>query len=209
MSGVPSVIRRRLLPFEQQYSTIPNAWLRDERLSYKARGLLALLLSHADGYEISIKELADGTIKEGREAVMTGLKELRAYGYLEMYKTRSRAGTFITEYRLQDPPADLLIHRLGTESANPTRWANRSANPTGNRSANPTSIEKNNKKLLTNATTYSSDNQNSAFWAELCTTTNERHRRRRDGVCADCFDSPEKQLDRAATAAPNRKEGAA
>lgn len=211
MSAAPSVIRRKLQPFETEYTTLPNRWLRDERLSYKARGILALLMSHVDGYEISIADLAKGSFKEGREAVMTGLKELRGYGYLTMDKSRRPGGTFTTEYVLQDPEPDLLIHRIETESANPTRSVMRSANQTATRSANPTSIEKPIKEITTTSTTYSSDNVSSAFWNELCTAAGdirpEPHRRRYDGLCADCLDSPEQQFNRAAKASPNRKEG--
>src|SRR5690606_822716 len=50
-----NIIRRRRP--RVQFSQIPNAILRDYRLSWRARGLLAELLSYPAGYLISVDEL--------------------------------------------------------------------------------------------------------------------------------------------------------
>lgn len=66
---------------EQEYAAIPNVMLRDERLSYRARGIMAHIGSHADGYHVNAESLSrDG--REGREAVRTAMAELRDAGYL-------------------------------------------------------------------------------------------------------------------------------
>lgn len=193
MSAAPSIIRRVKLAHEHT-THIPNAWLRDPRLSYKARGLLAVLLSHADGFEISIAALADGTVKEGREAIMSGLKELRGAGYLDMRKSRDRLGTFRTEYVLTEPAEPLPLpvdNARAAVSANPTRRRTRSANPTATRSANPTSIEN-----LTREDLETQRNPGSAAAApvdnfEPCPINSgaahpRPHRPTRWGSCADC-----------------------
>lgn len=211
MSAAPSVIRRAQLPHELQYTTVPNAWMRDPALSFKARGLLAHLLSHADGYELSIKSLAESTHKEGREAIMAGLKELRLRGYLELRKSRDRLGTFRTEYVLRAPDEALALpvdNPTSARSANPTRRATRSANPTATRSANPTSIQNPNREDEETQRNHNStgpepvDSDGSTFWHEPCpsrwdgTTSSlqEPHRRRRDGRCAFCFALPTDEL---------------
>jgi hypothetical protein len=67
--------------FDDNFTQIPNEWLRDIRLSFKARGLLALIMSHRTGWELSINYLADQN-REGKDAIRTAIKELEAFGYL-------------------------------------------------------------------------------------------------------------------------------
>jgi len=66
--------------FDDHFTQIPNAWVRDSRLSFKARGLLAELMSHRTGWSITLKNLAQG--KDGRDAVRGAVNELIALGYL-------------------------------------------------------------------------------------------------------------------------------
>jgi hypothetical protein len=86
------------------FTQIRNAWLRDRRISWKAKGLLGYLASHAEGYRLSqaqiIREATDG-----RDSVVTGLRELQAAGYLERNRERNRAGGRYSEdeYTLVDP----------------------------------------------------------------------------------------------------------
>ena len=70
--------------FEEQYTQIPNEWVRDKSLSLKARGLLAELMSHRAGWETSIAGLASD--KEGESAVRSGVKELEEAGFLRREK---------------------------------------------------------------------------------------------------------------------------
>ena len=73
--------------FDGHFTQIPNAWLRDYRLSYKARGLLAEVLSHAAGFRISRERLAR-LGKDGRDSITTAIAELEACGYLTREQTR-------------------------------------------------------------------------------------------------------------------------
>lgn len=84
-------LKRAKLSFERNFTQIPNEWLRDGNLSLKARGLLALLMSHDEGFTVTHKQLAD-TNPEGREAIETAVRELKEQGYLELLKTRGRNG---------------------------------------------------------------------------------------------------------------------
>jgi len=73
-------IVRTMLAFEQQFAQIPNRILRDDRLSYKARGVLGVLLSHRHGFETRLADLETG--RDGREAVRSAVRELQEVGYL-------------------------------------------------------------------------------------------------------------------------------
>jgi len=64
-----------------RFVVIGNETIRDRRLSYKARGILAYLLSLPDNWSISSQYLAT-VAPDGRDGVRTGLQELEQYGYL-------------------------------------------------------------------------------------------------------------------------------
>lgn len=62
---------------------IPKTALEDARLSWKARGLLAFLLSLPPDAPFSSETLAEAS-PQGRSAALSGLRELRAAGYLSL-----------------------------------------------------------------------------------------------------------------------------
>lgn len=43
-------IRRTRTSLEDHYTQVDNAWLRDDRISLKARGLFVQILSHREGW---------------------------------------------------------------------------------------------------------------------------------------------------------------
>jgi hypothetical protein len=74
-------IRRVHLDFEDHFTQMPNAWVRDTRLSRKARGVLIEILSHREGWELSTEALIAGST-EGRDAIKKAVQELEQHGYL-------------------------------------------------------------------------------------------------------------------------------
>lgn len=84
-------LRRAKLKFERNFTQIPNEWLRDNQLSLRARGLLAMLMSHDEGYVVTHKSIVAAN-PEGREAIEGAVRELKAGGYLDVIKTRGRNG---------------------------------------------------------------------------------------------------------------------
>lgn len=75
-------IIRGLHEFDEHYTQIPNAFLRDESVSLEARGLLGQILSHRPGWTMSIKSVAAQNAV-GRDKVKRILDELINAGYLE------------------------------------------------------------------------------------------------------------------------------
>jgi hypothetical protein len=67
--------------FDDHFTQIPNHWLRDSRLTFKARGLLGLVMSHSAGWSLSINSIAEQN-QEGKDAVRSAIAELSQFGYL-------------------------------------------------------------------------------------------------------------------------------
>lgn len=88
----------------EPYSVIRNGVINDHRLSFKARGLLVYILSKPDGWRTNSAHLAQ-IGPDGRDAVRTGLEELRQAGYLDRTKAQDAAGRWSTTTTVYDHPA--------------------------------------------------------------------------------------------------------
>jgi hypothetical protein len=87
----------------ERFAIIPNAVLEDDALSWRARGLLAYLLSRPPGWKTDAMKLAR-LGSEGRDAVRTALAELVAAGYMRRVKTQTDNGTWRTDVVVFDQP---------------------------------------------------------------------------------------------------------
>ena len=86
------------------YTVMANHHLRDERLSLKAKGLLSMLLSLPDDWEISIRGLAS-IMTDGVGAVQTGINELIEAGYIVRRRQHAESGAFAGfEYIIHEVP---------------------------------------------------------------------------------------------------------
>src|SRR6056297_859593 len=68
--------------FDDNFTQIPNHWLRDNSLSLEARGLLSQIMSHRPGWSLSIKSLALKN-RIGRDKLKRIVDELLTAGYLQ------------------------------------------------------------------------------------------------------------------------------
>lgn len=96
---------------DEQFAIIPNATLRDHRLSALARSVLFDLLSHADGWETNADaywrraQQAHGEkIGEGRRAHRAAFAELETYGYMVRRTVKVKRGRFATLVDVYDTP---------------------------------------------------------------------------------------------------------
>jgi hypothetical protein len=76
------------------YFVAQNEYVRDRRLSARARGLMTNLLTRPDNWVINIKFLC-AEMQMGVVAVKKTLQELERYGYLIRNRTRDAIGRFI------------------------------------------------------------------------------------------------------------------
>ena len=77
------------------FTQIDNLTLRDERLSYSARGLLAYMLSNKDDWKFTEYDLISKS-PDGRTRVRSAIKELVDNGYLQKHQERGEKGKFAT-----------------------------------------------------------------------------------------------------------------
>lgn len=85
------------------FTIIRNDLLRDENLSYRARGVLVYILSNVDGWRSSVEDLARHG-KEAKTALYTVMRELETAGYLTRQRVRTAAGKFEWEITFYDVP---------------------------------------------------------------------------------------------------------
>ena len=78
----------------KDYTTICNRIFKDRRLSLKAKGLLAMLLSFSDTWKLSISGLYS-ILKEGKVSIRSTMNELIKYGYVERERVKNKKGVYI------------------------------------------------------------------------------------------------------------------
>lgn len=102
------MIRRGPRPVDK-FAIIANAALEDTRLSWRARGVLAYLLSRPEGWSTSGVRLASQSPggAEGRDAMQAVIKELKQVGYLRSEKTQDARGRWTTALIITDDPSEL------------------------------------------------------------------------------------------------------
>lgn len=101
------VIRVKKRP--NKYVLLDKTFLEDERLSYKAKGILAYLLSKPDNWKVIIGNLINYST-DGKASVYAGLKELKECGYYEKVPIRNEKGTRIIRWEstVYEVPNSLL-----------------------------------------------------------------------------------------------------
>jgi hypothetical protein len=72
----------------------PSTTVRDDRISYRAAGVLSRLLDNVEGFGMTAEQLAKGKAREGRDAVRTALRELEAAGYIRRRANKQPDGSF-------------------------------------------------------------------------------------------------------------------
>ena len=107
----------------RDFTCVANSALRDERLSYRAKGILSACLSHDPSFEFTRAWIeSHGT--EGRDAIRAALRELRDLGYLKNVKSRDSSGRVSGErYVFTDVPALEEGQGLSTENQQPEKPA--------------------------------------------------------------------------------------
>lgn len=111
-----SIIRHR---HPNRFTVLPNAALRDSRLSFRATGLLAYLLSlppdsSTDGASLAMHK------REGRDAIRSAMRELVDAGYVRRFREQQPNGQWSHVTEVSDA-ADFQSELAGAPTpGNPT-----------------------------------------------------------------------------------------
>lgn len=79
--------------FNSGYTIVSNELMRDKRLSLKAKGLQAMILSLPPDWDMTIEGLSS-ICRECSDTISSILKELEAAGYLSRYRERNSNGRY-------------------------------------------------------------------------------------------------------------------
>lgn len=100
-----TLTKKNSIPFTQ----VSNSFLNSPKVSLKAKGLYAYMLSKPDGWTFTIRSMAK-QLKEGPDSIGAGLNELKECNALEYTKHSDGTGSYVidlnpnTENPNQDNP---------------------------------------------------------------------------------------------------------
>ena len=72
---------------EKNYTVLDNTFIKDTRLSWKAKGLMTYLLSLPDDWTIHLSEI-EKHASDGKSALRSAINELKEFGYLKAEQKR-------------------------------------------------------------------------------------------------------------------------
>ena len=116
----------------KDYTTICNRIFKDRRLSLKAKGLLAMLLSFSDSWKLSISGL-EAILKEGKASIRTTMNELIKYGYIEKEHIREDGMFMGVDYTVFESPKCDFRKSVFPISDNQTQVSNNLSNNQSNK----------------------------------------------------------------------------
>ncbi len=103
----------------RDFTTVNNSYLRDGRLSLKAKGLFTIMLSLPDDWAFSISGFATFS-KDGRDSVMNVLVELEQFGYLKRKRATDGKGHFAGyNYDVYEQPQNNTPYTENPNTENP------------------------------------------------------------------------------------------
>jgi len=107
----------------KDYTTICNRIFKDRRLSLKAKGLLAMLLSFSDSWNLTIKGL-EVILKEGRTSIRSTMSELIENGYVEREQIRKDNKFVGVDYIVFESPKSQNLTSVNLTSQNSPQVSN-------------------------------------------------------------------------------------
>jgi hypothetical protein len=148
MNNTPKEKRKKktrtfIIKDRQGFTQISNQMLSDQKISYKAKGILCHLVSHdTDRFVISTQTLIKHGA-DGEKAIRTGIKELKLNGYLQIIQEAGNKGKwnyYINQFgnKFTDPPKTAYAETVNTVLGDTNKNTNYKNN---NQCVNPISPE--------------------------------------------------------------------
>lgn len=91
---------------KKNFTTIDNTCIRDERLSWKEKGIHTYLMSLPEDWKIFVSEIVKHS-RDGKSALYSAIQTLESYGYIKRIRNRDKNGRFEeTVYYVYEEPTD-------------------------------------------------------------------------------------------------------
>ncbi|RKQ16958.1 hypothetical protein D8M03_08760 [Lysinibacillus endophyticus] len=103
----------------ENYTVLDQGFLKNRRLSWKAKGILAHMLSKPDDWYFRIDELMKHAT-DGDRSFRSGLNELKNYGYVERFPVYVDHKIVKWETIVYEVPPKLLLEKVQEGNHNPT-----------------------------------------------------------------------------------------
>ena len=94
------------------FTIVDNHFIRDENLSWKARGLLVYLLHLPDDWQIYLEDLKNRAT-DGRDSTISGIKELMKKGYIKRTRKREKGRFVGYDYEVYEVPNEIIATKNG------------------------------------------------------------------------------------------------
>lgn len=97
----------RIQKRQSNFTQVSNDFLRDNNISFKAKGLFCYMFSMNENWNFTIKSIATQQ-KDGEASIISSLKELKEYGYITYQKHSDGSGTYFLddEPKLEKPSVE-------------------------------------------------------------------------------------------------------
>lgn len=101
MANNNTITRRK---YDRDFTVLSNEFLKDTRLSWKAKGIIAYVAMLPDDWVLNMRDLTNRAT-DGRDSLYSGIKELETCGYCSKTQNRNPDGTIAGyAYEICDQP---------------------------------------------------------------------------------------------------------
>lgn len=143
----------RIKKRDNNFTQVSNSFLRDNNISFKAKGLFCYMFSMNENWNFTLQSIATQQ-KDGLDSVKSAMDELKKYGYVTYEKLANGKGL----YYLDDEPK---VENPNVENPNLGK-----STPIKNNNSN----KNNNNKTLSDNVGYSIEFENAWEWYNENTT---------------------------------------
>lgn len=127
MANNNTITRRK---YDRDFTVLSNEFLKDTRLSWKAKGIIAYVAMLPDDWVLNMRDLTNRAT-DGRDSLYSGIKELEKYGYCAKVMRRNPDGTIAGyAYEICDQPVFVQPYTENPDTVKPDTDKPDTENPT-------------------------------------------------------------------------------
>ena len=94
------------------FTIVDNHFIRDENLSWKAKGILVYLFHLPDDWQIYLEDLKNRST-DGRDSTTSGIEELMKKGYMKRTRKRDKGRFVGYDYEVYEIPNEIIATKNG------------------------------------------------------------------------------------------------